>query len=268
MSSSKLAIEKPTAATKISARIKYSKRKEIIPLFSNENEKSVFEALRELGQVTRAVIVEKTGIPRTTAYDALSKLISKGWVIKTDVPPGKGKKGRPKAIFSLNSDPSPFSSFQEVCSPKSVNLGLFISVFTDLGPVPLVHDGIHNLIENSVNIERYLRRQSVLYQAALGIDYSPITGLYGPLPVRDYPNFLAFAYGFLARNKTSTVPRNQIASFGVLVIIFSKEDEEALPPRKNFEQTLNRLFKTVKYIDDVDRMLLLTVNMLVQRAMN
>jgi predicted transcriptional regulator len=55
--------------------------------------------LRERGPISRGELASLTNIPRTTLYDILSKLISKGKVKKK--PAKREKRGRPEILFSV-----------------------------------------------------------------------------------------------------------------------------------------------------------------------
>lgn len=57
------------------------------------------QLLMEKGPLTREELVKLTSIPRTTLYDNLAKLISKGIVTKETIP--RNTKGRPKVVFKL-----------------------------------------------------------------------------------------------------------------------------------------------------------------------
>ena len=55
-----------------------------------------------LGGATRQQLVDRTGIPRTTIYEILKKMIVEGSIKKEAV--HSHKKGRPKVLFKLVID--------------------------------------------------------------------------------------------------------------------------------------------------------------------
>ncbi|MHA1409685.1 MAG: helix-turn-helix domain-containing protein [Candidatus Odinarchaeia archaeon] len=57
----------------------------------------VYNLLKERGALTRSQMVELTGIPRTTLYDTLDKLILQGKVEKYKLK--EKKKGRPTVLY-------------------------------------------------------------------------------------------------------------------------------------------------------------------------
>ena len=60
----------------------------------------ILEVLREHGRLTRPEMVKITGIPRTTIYDTISRLIRLGYDIrKIQVP--TGHRGRPRVYYEL-----------------------------------------------------------------------------------------------------------------------------------------------------------------------
>ena len=72
------------------------------PLYSqysitNKTDMRVLEALKEYQPATRMELCDKTGIARTTLYDALTRLMVKRVVVKY-TPPVK-TKGRPKVFY-------------------------------------------------------------------------------------------------------------------------------------------------------------------------
>jgi len=64
-------------------------------------EEELLRILKEKGPLTRTELMEITGVPRTTLYDKLVKLILKGKVRKVPVK-GNGR-GRPKVYYEVIS---------------------------------------------------------------------------------------------------------------------------------------------------------------------
>ena len=60
----------------------------------------VYGVLQKYGPATRAMIVELTGLPRTTLYDALIRLMLKGYVRKFTEE--RNRRGRPKVFYQLS----------------------------------------------------------------------------------------------------------------------------------------------------------------------
>ncbi|MFX0013556.1 MAG: helix-turn-helix domain-containing protein [Promethearchaeota archaeon] len=67
---------------------------------TNETDRIVLGALSEIQPSTRMDLCKKTGIPRTTIYDALNRLMLKKIVVKFS-PPRK-TKGRPQVFYRLS----------------------------------------------------------------------------------------------------------------------------------------------------------------------
>ena len=67
---------------------------------TNKTDQLVLGALSEIQPSTRMDLCKKTGIPRTTIYDALSRLILKKVVIKYSTP--SKSKGRPKVFYRIS----------------------------------------------------------------------------------------------------------------------------------------------------------------------
>ncbi len=68
-------------------------------IITNKTDQVVLGALLESQPATRMDLCKKTGIPRTTIYDALTRLILKKVVIKYSTP--RKSKGRPKVFYKI-----------------------------------------------------------------------------------------------------------------------------------------------------------------------
>lgn len=68
-------------------------------LITNKTDVQVIEALVKIQPATRMELCKRTGIPRTTIYDALTRLMLKRVVVKFSTP-NKGK-GRPKVYYRV-----------------------------------------------------------------------------------------------------------------------------------------------------------------------
>ena len=70
--------------------------------FTNQTDLKVFNALKEHQPATRMELCDKTGIARTTIYDAQTRLM----VLKvvTKYSPPVNKKGRPKVFYRTISE--------------------------------------------------------------------------------------------------------------------------------------------------------------------
>jgi predicted transcriptional regulator len=62
-------------------------------------ENLLLNLLEEHGPLTRGQLVSLTHIPRSTLYDNLAKMITKGLIVKESVP--RDTRGRPKVLFKL-----------------------------------------------------------------------------------------------------------------------------------------------------------------------
>ena len=69
---------------------------------TNKTDMLVLKALKEYQPATRIELCDKTGIARTTLYDALTRLMVKRVVVKY-TPPVK-TKGRPKVFYRTVSE--------------------------------------------------------------------------------------------------------------------------------------------------------------------
>ena len=75
---------------------------EIKKIITNKTDMLIFNALKENQPATRMQLCDKTGIARTTIYDALTRLMVKKVVFKYTPP--VTKKGRPKVFYRTISE--------------------------------------------------------------------------------------------------------------------------------------------------------------------
>jgi predicted transcriptional regulator len=75
---------------------------EILNIIRNKTDLRIFNVLKENQPATRMQLCDKTGIARTTIYDALTRLMVKKVVFKYSPP--VTKKGRPKVFYRTISE--------------------------------------------------------------------------------------------------------------------------------------------------------------------
>ena len=71
-------------------------------IITNKTDLAIFNMLKETQPATRMQLCDKTGIARTTIYDALTRLMVKKMVFKYSPP--VTKKGRPKVFYRTISE--------------------------------------------------------------------------------------------------------------------------------------------------------------------
>lgn len=62
-------------------------------------DRRVYQLLKKYGPLTRNDLVERTGIPRTTAYDALTRLSIRGLITRFTQP--RQSRGRRRVYFEV-----------------------------------------------------------------------------------------------------------------------------------------------------------------------
>lgn len=72
------------------------------PKLTNLNDLRVMQVLTQTGSMTRGMLMEKTGIPRTTLYDSLTRLRLRGLVVSYSETPTR--PGRPKVFFHTSRE--------------------------------------------------------------------------------------------------------------------------------------------------------------------
>jgi len=65
----------------------------------HELDRHLVEILRSEGPLTRSKLVHLTGVPRSTLYDSLLRLILKGYVVRFSEE--RTERGRPKVYYKI-----------------------------------------------------------------------------------------------------------------------------------------------------------------------
>ena len=69
------------------------------PSWTNVSDQRVYQLLQECGPLSRDALVERTGIPRTTVYDALMRLSLRGLITRFKEP--RQTRGRRRVYFRV-----------------------------------------------------------------------------------------------------------------------------------------------------------------------
>lgn len=67
----------------------------------NSTDNVVYEILKTLGPQTRSDLVERSGLPRTTIFDALTRLTIRGVIVRFSEP--RQTRGRPRVFYEVIS---------------------------------------------------------------------------------------------------------------------------------------------------------------------
>ncbi len=86
-------IQKEQITTKVVTTIE-----ENIP-WGNPTDQKIYHILAEKGPMTRPDLAEKTGLPRSTLFDALTRLLIKGLIER--FPEDRQTRGRPRVFYKV-----------------------------------------------------------------------------------------------------------------------------------------------------------------------
>ncbi|MHA2271324.1 MAG: helix-turn-helix domain-containing protein [Candidatus Hodarchaeales archaeon] len=65
----------------------------------NPIDQQIYQLLKKQGPLTRGELVERTGLPRTTLYDALTRLSVRGLIVRFTEP--RQSRGRRRVFFEV-----------------------------------------------------------------------------------------------------------------------------------------------------------------------
>ncbi|MFW9916027.1 MAG: helix-turn-helix domain-containing protein [Candidatus Thorarchaeota archaeon] len=65
----------------------------------NPIDQKIYQLLKKQGPLTRGELVERTGLPRTTLYDALTRLSVRGLIVRFTEP--RQSRGRRRVFFEV-----------------------------------------------------------------------------------------------------------------------------------------------------------------------
>jgi predicted transcriptional regulator len=214
-------------------------------------DRKIYKALLHTGSINRDDLTAKTGIPRTTVFESLKRLIDLGFVREFIVRSETARRGRPKKFYKVITVPIEDYSIDYAYSQAFANMfthlkdiDIFISKMSDIGPVPTTRTSMKSF-GSPDEIEHIVTQQSIFYQVALGQGDSPAEGLFGPFPIRSHPDRLAYVYSFRCFDSTVMDSRMNNHTHAILVITFHNELETHFPSRRKVESQLAPLVQDI-----------------------
>ena len=91
---------------------------------------------------------------------------------------------------------------------------------SDLGPIPVISENLEDLLPLKQTTNELqsvlLQKLALLYTISIGQGNTPNYGLYGPLPIPDYPGYVALTYSFKIRDKKIKDIRMKEKTFAIL----------------------------------------------------
>ncbi|MFX1514018.1 MAG: response regulator [Promethearchaeota archaeon] len=122
---------------------------------------------------------------------------------------------------------------------------VFCAKFADKGPLPISHTPMKSFGSRE-KVQRFVTHQSMFYQVAVGQGHLPAEGLFGPFPVRGYPDKLSFVYSFKIYDSSVTDPRLVLETHAIVCTVFDEKFESYFPPRKRIEEEISSILENVE----------------------
>ncbi len=221
----------------------------------NSIDKEILKILSEEGAKSRPNLVKRTGIPRTTVFDALSRLNVLGLIEELSLYE-RGKKGRPTKVFQIASGLlESFSMYSSSIEDSFKNLALILGVFTNQGIQILSYSDL-DFISNSFNVAQLLNRQIPALEAVFGKEN--ISGLYGPFPVIGHSDLF-----------TSVFSKPEVRKLNgktiLLIFLFDRKIESQFPARKQLEAILSEVIEYLPDEKDIDPLYLTSLKAQIAR---
>lgn len=127
------------------------------------------------------------------------------------------------------------------------NVALAFYHIGGVGPETLFELGTEFLKDK----DRALVKLGVYTSAAVGQGVNHSTGLFGPLPIPENPNYLGVVYAEQLVDSTQTDPRGKGRRFCFLVVIFPRNLETIFADRRRIRSVMRDQFGTLETLQDV-----------------
>ena len=127
----------------------------------------------------------------------------------------------------------------------------FVVKLSDIGPVPIA-TRLQGMVEEDM-LDMFTLSQGAYFTTVLGQSTQKFTGLFGPLPVRDYYDYLSYLFAFELNDQSLSDERLEGKAYCVMSLFFLKSEIESMNFLRNYvEAALWRYlkFKTIVDIND------------------
>ena len=126
----------------------------------------------------------------------------------------------------------------------------YITIFREfkLGPEIYVSDDLNFSKTNKILLETKL---GVFFITAVGQGGNSNTGLFGPLPVPDSPDYVSIIYACFLKDTENTDPRNNGNSYCLFVVTFPKTFEPFYSNRSALSQIFQDFLKKFEKLQDI-----------------
>ena len=135
-----------------------------------------------------------------------------------------------------------------------MKLPLFFTKVSDMGPEPILSD-LYPLTEqhSPEELESLLFRLSAGYFNVLGHYIYEYSGLFGPIPVMDLPDWLAYIFSFKVTDTSLEDPRLNKQANTLLTLFVHKNEQQTFNfMRYYFEVALKKIFSEITSIEQIN----------------
>ncbi|MFX1512666.1 MAG: helix-turn-helix domain-containing protein [Promethearchaeota archaeon] len=229
------------------------------PKINKNTDRTIYETLAQIGPTNRTILCQKTGIPRTTLFESLKRLLNTGFIREFTVRSERPSRGRPPVYYEIidpNFDSNnPNYSQEEIIRNLLIytpEIDVFCAKLADRGPEPFSQTCM-DPFGSSADITQFVTQQSLFYQVALGQGDSPAEGLFGPFPVKGHLHKLAYVYSFEIFDSTVSDPRLVSQTHAIVAIIFPEKLESYFPSRKKMQTGIASIVQSISDLSQVPK---------------
>ena len=125
----------------------------------------------------------------------------------------------------------------------------------DVGPIPVIAEPLSDFLskentQTELN-QVLLQKLALFYTVALGQGNSPNYGLYGPLPIPDYPGYVALAYSFKISDRNAKDHRMKGTTFAILSFLIPEAFIPFFTERPQIVEYLDHFILKLSDISDI-----------------
>lgn len=137
----------------------------------------------------------------------------------------------------------------------TLGIKIFITKLSDMGPDPIAIslDGMFDDDVDGIELDTFLLRYGAYFMSILGQSAEKFTGLFGPLPVHGFHQYLSYLFAFEVSDKTLKDQRLEQKAYCVMAMFFKKSNNEAMNfLRVYIEAALWKFVKQSETITDIN----------------
>lgn len=147
---------------------------------------------------------------------------------------------------------------------NQLELKLFATKLADYGPEPIALS-IDGMFSDEMEQDTFLLRYGAYFMSILGQSEEKFTGLFGPLPVHGFYDYLSYLFAFEVTDSSLKDERLGQSAYCIIAIFYKKSESESMNLlRLYIEAALWKIVKNSETIKDINEDFLASIKDVIQ----